>query len=111
MTNSTPIIALVAVIVGGAIRKAERGIIDALEDAGAVTPETATPLALTGWLKQVLYRRLLHGGAVGETAHGTQYVNVVGYAAYRHNRRMRALVAVGIVALIALYFYYRSRNP
>lgn len=111
MSNSTPIVALVAVIVGGTIRKTERSIIDALEDAGAVTPENAIDLPLSGWLKQQLFRRLLNGGAVSETADQKRYLNVVGYAAYRNRRRLRALVAVGLVALIALYFYYRSRNP
>jgi hypothetical protein len=111
MTNSTPIVAMVAVIVASAIRRAERGIVDALEDAGAVTPDNAIDLPLSNWLKQQLFRRLRNAGAVSEGADQKMYLNVVGYAAYRHHRRMRALVAVGLVALVALYFYYRSRNP
>jgi len=111
MANNTQIVGLVAVFVAIAIRRTEAGLIDALEAAGAVTPETATSLVLTNWLKKQLFRRLLNGGAVGETQEMKQYLNVVGYAAYRRRRHIRALVVLVIVVALAILFYFRSAHP
>ena len=111
MLSHAQIVALVALFAATAVRRTERGLIDALEAAGAVTPETATALPLTNWLKKMLFRRLLNGGAVGETMEMKQYLNVVGYAAYRRRRMLRGLVAALLVAALGAYFYFRSRNP
>ncbi|HTK57083.1 MAG TPA: hypothetical protein VL295_09660, partial [Gemmatimonadales bacterium] len=105
------VVALVALFVGTAIRRTERGLIDALEAKGAVTPENAVELPLSNWLKQQLFRRLQNGGAVGETAEQKRYLKVEGYAAYRHRRRMRALVVITVVAALGVYFYLRSPHP
>jgi len=111
MFSNSQIAVLVALFASMAIRRTERGIIDALEAAGAVTPENAIPLPLTSWLKRQLFQRLLNGGAVGQTADQKQYVDVVGYAAYRRRRQMRALVVGLIVIAIGAYFYFRSPHP
>ena len=106
MLSNSQIAVLAALFVATGIRRTERQIIDALEAVGAVTPETATALPLTNWLK-----KQLNGGAVGETQEMKQYLNVVGYAAYRRRRMLRGLVAVLIVALLGVYFYLRSPHP
>ena len=111
MLSNSQIAVLAALFVATGIRRTERQLIDALEAVGAVTPETATALPLTNWLKKQLFRRLLNGGAVGETQEMKQYLNVVGYAAYRRRRMLRGLVAVLIVALLGVYFYLRSPHP
>ena len=108
--QNTQIAALAAVVLAVAIRRTERGLIDALEAAGAVTPETATPLPLTNWLKKQLFRRLLNGGAVGETQEMKQYLDVVGYAAYRKRRMLRGLVVVLVVAIVGAVLYFRSTH-
>lgn len=110
MLNETRIVALVVMFSAIAIRRTERGLIDALEAAGAVTPETATALGLGNWLKRQLFRRLLNGGAVGETPEQKQYLNVVGLAAYNRRRRLRALVALVVVVAVGIYFYLRSAH-
>lgn len=111
MLSNAQIAALVVLFAATGVRRTERGLIDALEAAGAVTPETATTLPLTNWLKKQLFRRLLNAGAVGETQEMKQYLNVVGYAAYRRRRMLRGLVAVLVVALVGLYLYLRSPHP
>lgn len=111
MANNTEIVGLVAVFMAIAVRRTEQGIIDALEAAGAVTPDTATALPLTNWLKKQLFRRLLNAGAAGETQEMKQYLNVVGYAAYRRRRMLRALVALVVVVALGVYFYLRTPHP
>ena len=108
--QNTQIAALAAVVLAVAIRRTERGLIDALEAAGAVTPETATALPLTNWLKKQLFRRLLNGGAVGETQEMRQYLDVVGFAAYRKRRMLRGLVVVLVVAIVGAVLYFRSTH-
>ncbi len=110
MFSNAQIVALVALFAATAVRRTERGLIDALEASGAVTPEQAIALPLTNWLKKMLFRRLLNGGAVGETMEMKQYLNVVGYAAYRRRRMLRGLVAALIAILIGGYLYLRSRH-
>lgn len=111
MLGNSQIAVVVALFASMAIRRTERGIIDALEAAGAVTPENAVALPLTNWLRRQLFQRLLNGRAVGQTADQKQYLDVVGYAAYRHRRRMRALVVGLIVIAIGAYAYLRSPHP
>ena len=111
MLSNSQIAVLAALFVATGIRRTERQLIDALEAVGAVTPETATALPLTNWLKKQLFRRLQNGGAVGETAEMKQYLNVVGYAAYRRRRRVRAFVAILIVAALGVYAYFRTAHP
>ena len=111
MFSNSQVVVLVALFTSMAIRRTERGIIDALEAAGAVTPENAIDLPLSNWLKRQLFQRLLNGGAVGETAAQKRYVDVVGCAAYRRRRQMRALVVIVIALAIGAYFYFRSPHP
>ena len=108
MFSNAQIVVLTALFLSTAIHRTERKLVDALEAAGAVTPENALDLPLSNWLKRQLFQRLLNGGAVGETPDRKRYLNVLGYEAYRNRRRLRALVAVLIVAAIGLYFYLRS---
>lgn len=110
MFSNAQVVALVALFAATAVRRTERGIIDALEAGGAVTPETAIALPLTNWLKKAIFRRLLNAGAVGETMAMTQYVNVVGYAAFRRRRMIRGLIAGVIVVALGLYLYLRSSH-
>jgi len=111
MFSNAQIVALVALFGATAIRRTERGLIDALEAKGAVTPENAVDLPLTNWFKQQLFQRLRNAGAVGETADQKRYLNVIGYEAYKHRRRIRALVAGLVVVALGVYFYLRSPHP
>lgn len=110
MLSNAQIAALVVLFAATAMRRTEQGIIDALEAGGAVTPETAIALPLSNWLKKAIFRRLLNVGAVGETMAMTQYVNVVGYAAFRRRRQLRALVAMVVIIAVGLYLYFRSSH-
>lgn len=104
-------IAPAVMVVAIAIRTTERRLVEALELAGAVTPETATALPLGNFLKKWVFRRLLDAGAAGETMMQTQYLKVVEYAEYRARRRRRALLVIPVVVALGVYAYYRSRNP
>lgn len=100
-----------AVVLGGAlaVRTAERRIIDALELSGAVTPETATKLPLTSFLRKMIFRRLLNAGAVGETMMQLQYLDVLGYDAFQSRRRRRAFIVIPLILALGLYSYLRQR--
>src|SRR5258705_6673727 len=87
-------VASVVMVAAIAVRTTERHLVNALELAGAVTPENATQLGRTNFLKRWLFQRLLKAGAVGETAAGLQYIHVVGYAEYPARRPRRALTIV-----------------
>ena len=99
----------VAIGTAFAVRTGERRIIDALELAGAVTPETATKLPLTSFLRKMIFRRLLNVGAVGETMMQLQYLDVPGYAAFQSRRRRRAFIVIPLILALGLYSYFRQR--
>ena len=96
----------VVMIAAVAVRATERHMINALELAGAVTPENATKLPLSNPLKRWMFDRLLRNGAAGETAAGLQFINVVGYAEYRGRRRRRAFILIPVVIALGLLSYY-----
>ncbi len=104
-------LAPVAMVVAIAIRTTERRLVEALELAGAVTPETATKLPLTNFLKKWVFRRLLTANAAGETMMQLQSLKVDEYAEYRAQRRRRALLVIPVVIALGLYAYYRSTHP
>ena len=104
------LVAGVVFIAALAVRATERHMVNALELAGAVTPENAIKLPLTSFLKKWMFRRLLNAGAVGETMAQLQYINVVGYAEYRGRRRRRAFFIIPVVATLVLLAYYLSQG-
>lgn len=111
MNNGTSTVILVlAVAVSSGIRRTERKLIDTLEAGGAVTPDKAIALDLSGWIRKQIFRRLLNNGAVGETMDQRQYVDVVAYAKYRWRRTVRGLVAAGVVIAGWLAFYLLRRS-
>ena len=101
---------LAGAVMAGAIamRAQERRLVEALELAGAVTPETATALPLTNFFRKLVFRRLLNVGAVGETMMQRQYLKVVEYAAWRARRRKRALLVLPIVLALVAFAYLRA---
>ena len=101
-----PIVMVIPIV----IRNTERRLVDALELAGAVTPETATQLPLTNFLKKWVFRRLLTANAVGETMMQLQYLKVVEYAEFRSRRKRRALLLVPVVLALGFYAYWRSTH-
>ena len=108
MVTSARILAGVVLAGAVAMRAQERRLVEALELAGAVTPETATPLPLTNFFSKMVFRRLLNAGAVGETMMQLQYLKVVEYTEWRGRRRRRALVILPLlVAAILLVLYFR----
>lgn len=106
LPNST-YAALAVILIAAAVRRTERRIIEELEAAGAVTPEQAIALRLDSWLRKSLFRRLLNGGAVGETQEMKQYLDVVGLAAYHSRRRKRAFVVLAIGAILLSLIYLK----
>lgn len=104
-------LAPVAMVAAIAVRNTERRLVDALELAGAVTPETATKLPLTNFLKKWVFRRLLTANAAGETMMQLQYLKVVEYAEFRSRRRRRALLVIPVVLALGFYAYWRSTHP
>lgn len=107
MPHNSTYAAVAVILIAGSIRRTERGIIDELEAGGAVTPEQAIPLGLSFWFRKAIFRRLLNGGAVGETQEMKQYLEVVGYAHFRARRRKRALIVLGIAVVILALAYFR----
>ena len=104
-------LAPVVMVAAIAVRNTERRLVDALELAGAVTPETATKLPLTNFLKKWVFRRLLNVGAAGETMMQLQYLKVVEYAGFRARRRRRALLVIPVVIALGYFAYWRSTHP
>lgn len=104
-------LAPVVMVAAIGIRKTERRLVDALELAGAVTPENAIKLPLDNFLRKWVFRRLLTQDAAGETMMQLQYLKVQGYAAFRARRRKRALWVLVFVVALGAYAYYRSTHP
>lgn len=98
----------VAVLFAVAMRVGERRVVEALEGKGAVDPGTATKLPQENFFQKWHFRRLLNAGVVGETMDQAQYLKIVEYAAWRHRRRMRALVALVVIGVLALVLYLRQ---
>lgn len=102
-----PIVMVIPIV----IRNTERRLVEALELAGAVTPETATKLPLTNFLKKWVFRRLLTANAAGETMMQLQYLKVVEYAEFRARRRRRALLVIPVVLALGFYAFWRATHP
>lgn len=107
MIHNSTYAALAVVLIASFVRRTERGIVDELEGAGAVSPEQAIPLQLSFWLRKSLFRRLLDAGAVGETQEMKQYLDVVGYAAFRARRRQRAFIVLAIAGVLLALVYFK----
>jgi len=86
-----------------ALAMARRRVVRRLEAAGAVSRETARPLADLSRIERGRLVRLLDAEAIREAAPGTYWLDRERYAEYvtRH-RRIAILVVIAI--LIALFF-------
>lgn len=107
MLHNSTYAAVAVILIAGFTRRTERGIIEELEAGGAVTPEQAIPLGLSSWFRKAIFRRLLNEGGVGETQEMKQYLDVVGYAAFRARRRKRAFIVLAIAAVLLALVYFK----
>ena len=74
-----------------------------LEREGAVSPETASPLASLSRLERGRVARLVELGAIHEVAPGSYWLDRERYAVYAdHQRRIAILVVIAV--LVALFF-------
>ena len=74
-----------------------------LEAEGAVSPETARPLAGMSRIEHGRLARLIELGAVREAEPGNYWLDVARYAVYADRHRRIALLAV-IAVIVALFF-------
>jgi len=82
---------------------ARRRVVARLEREGAVSSETARPLAGLSRIERGRLRRLLELGAIHEAAPGSYWLDRERYAAYAaHKRRIAILVLLAV--LVALFF-------
>ena len=82
---------------------ARRRVVRRLEREGAVSPETARPLADLSRIERGRVARLIALGAVHETLPGSYWLDRERYAAYADHQRRIAILAV-IAVLVALFF-------
>jgi hypothetical protein len=94
-----------------AIRVSERTIVEGLEAAGALGPESAKDFPLTNFLRRWVFGRLFAAGAVGVTTGEQRYINVPVYAAYRQKRRRRALFIIPVIVALGVLAYFLSPHP
>ncbi|RZJ03467.1 MAG: M20/M25/M40 family metallo-hydrolase [Brevundimonas sp.] len=89
---------------GGAVvvamaRRAERKLIETLNHHGATSPDRAVPLTPDRVMGRAALRRMIRGGAIREA--GDRYwLDQAGAERFSRYRRIRALVAVGVVILL-----------
>jgi len=88
-------------VIAAASRRAEREIIEHLQDAGATTPERAAPLHDLPPIGHRRLARLLSARVVQEARDG-YWLDESAYADYRSDRRTIALVILGIVTTAAI---------
>jgi hypothetical protein len=82
---------------------ARRRVVRRLEREGAVSPETARPLADLSRIERGRLTRLVELGAIHETGPGSYWLDKERYAEYAgHNRRIAILAVIAI--LVALFF-------
>lgn len=82
---------------------ARRRVVRRLEREGAVSPETARPLAELSRIERGRLTRLVEVGAIHEAAHGTYWLDRARYAVYAdHQRRIAMLIVLAV--LVALFF-------
>ena len=82
---------------------ARRRVVRRLEREGAVSPETARPLADLSRIERGRVTRLIELGAIHETSPGIYWLDRERYAVYAdHQRRIAILVVIAV--LLALFF-------
>lgn len=84
-----------------AANKAERRVVQALRDAGAVSAETAAALKPNRLFERGALRRLMKRGAVRETR-DLYWLDETAYAAFVQGRRGLARLIVGYAVGVAL---------
>lgn len=94
---------------GGAVvvamaRRAERMVVKTLRDHGATAADRAVPLSLGRPGGRAALRRLIRGEAVRES--GDRYwLDESAYESLRDGRRVRAVIALVVIALILIGFF------
>ena len=82
---------------------ARRRVVRRLEREGAVSPETARPLAELSRIERGRLVRLIDLGAIHEAAPGSYWLDRDRYAVYAdHKRRIAILIVLAV--LVALFF-------
>lgn len=103
MSAAAMIPCLIPLAVVIAMRRAEARIHGQLDDARALTPESAIQLSLRRSMDGRRLEGLVHGGAVRVTADGRHYLDLDGWSNYQQRRRARVLLAISIlIALIGI---------
>ena len=82
---------------------ARRRVVRRLEREGAVSPETARPLADLSRIERGRVARLIEVGAIHEAAPGSYWLDRERYAVYADRHRRIAILVV-IAVLVALFF-------
>ncbi|HZN53867.1 MAG TPA: hypothetical protein VFB67_00970 [Candidatus Polarisedimenticolaceae bacterium] len=82
---------------------ARRRVVRRLEQAGAVSPETAMPLAGLRGLERGRLRHLVTMGVIHEAAPERYWLDEIRYAEYANHLRRMAILAV-IAVFVALFF-------
>jgi hypothetical protein len=100
MTTPLQFIPPLFVIFAAIVMRTERRLVRTLRNGGALSPETAVPADTDNPIKRWRTARLRSAGVV-RSAGERVYLDEGGWARYRHNRRKRVLIALGVV--IALF--------
>lgn len=112
MSAAALIPSLLPLFVVIAMRRAEERIRRQLSDAGAVSAESAIPLALHRSIDKRRLQGLIGGGAVHQTADSRHFLDTDGWTRYHGNRRRRALYVLSVVVALlgvsfAVFFFMR----
>lgn len=91
-----------------AFRGAERRLVRRLESEGATAPDRSVDLASQGGLKRLALKRLVSVGAIKAAGGVKHYLAPEGYAAFRHRRRIRALVILGALLAVMGVMWWRG---
>ncbi len=97
-------------IVAAASRRAERRIVERLQESGATSFAKAQLLSGLRRMERQRLRRMLAAGAIREASPGTYYLDESALGAYRQHRRGRVLVVLGAVLLALLGLFGINRK-
>jgi len=99
-------LAFLPMLLAAYLRRAERRMIGRLQEAGADRAERAILLDTGGPIERFVHGRLERAGALHSAGNDRYYLYPAGYERFRGRRRVRALIALAVLASVVAGLYW-----